>query len=326
MNQLIRRISRLNFHPPDLPVQATMNHLARGILIAIWVCFGAGYPLYCFIARAGLYGWLVDLELAHEGKGPYHVDPMLLAIATLIVSWIVAFALSWAALYMIGQLLPTRAASSEAPRPAPRPMAYVPSRWPRMPEWARNPVVILLVGSMVLIVVGVGAGVIAHRKYSETLTFEALNLADGTPPSSKHVKLTGLAVPSLESQYTIETRSTSLLETYIPVVPFYWRQGDPVVYFLHPVRDSFGRDSFGHTEPVMIGQTGLLMRDALPGAAVFLCKKHGITLGTPTFVLEDDAHADAGPYIAAAIFCPIIGLCVFLPIAFKSVGELLHRH
>ena len=303
-----------------------MNQLDRkGIRIAICVFFWAAYSLYCFIAQAGLYGWLVNLELGIEGKGPYHVDPVLLAIPTLIISGITAFALSWGALYMIDHLLPPQAIG-KAPRLALRPMTHAPSPASASGKATRNPVLILLVGSLGLIGVGVGAGLIAYRKISEAVTFEALNAAGGALPRSRHVKLTGLAVPSLESQYTIETRRSSLLETYIPVVAPYWRQGDPVVYFLHPVRDSFGRDSFGHTEPVMIGQTGLLMRDALPGAAVFLCKKHGITLGTPTFVLEDDAHADAGPYIAAAIFCPIIGLCVFLPIAFKSVGELLHRH
>lgn len=58
-----------------------MNQLNRkGIRIAMGVFFGAAYPVYCFIARAGLYGWLVNLELALEGKGPYHVDPVLPAI------------------------------------------------------------------------------------------------------------------------------------------------------------------------------------------------------------------------------------------------------
>ena len=63
-------------------------------------------------------------------------------------------------------------------------------------------------------VVGVRAGVIAYRKSSEAVTFEALNLADGVPPSSKHVKLTGLALPSLKSQYTEQLRS-AYLETYM---------------------------------------------------------------------------------------------------------------
>ena len=119
-----------------------MNQLNRkGIRIAMGVFFGAAYPVYCFIARAGLYGWLVNLELALEGKGPYHVDPVLLAIPTLIISGITAFALSWGALYMIDHLLPPPAIS-KAPRPAPRPMTYVPNPASGASKAARNPVLI----------------------------------------------------------------------------------------------------------------------------------------------------------------------------------------
>jgi hypothetical protein len=74
----------------------------------------------------------------------------------------------------------------------------------------------------------------------------------------------------------------------------------------------------------MIGQTGVLIRDALPRAAVFLCKKHGVILGTPTFVLETDAHADVK--FAAAFYCTIIGFAFFLPWASRLVSELFHRH
>jgi hypothetical protein len=81
---------------------------------------------------------------------------------------------------MIDQLLPPPAAISEAPRP----MTYAPTPAPAASKATRNPVVIcLLVGSLVSIVVGVRAGVIAYRKSSEEGTFEALNLADGAPPS-----------------------------------------------------------------------------------------------------------------------------------------------
>jgi hypothetical protein len=295
-----------------------MNQLTgKGILVAIWVCFGAAYPFYCWVAQAGLLRWLVDLELTLQGKGPYVIHPSWLMIPTLLISWIIPAAIYRPALYMMDQLLPPPAAIIEVPRP----MTYAPAPAPAAGDWARNPVVICIaVGSLASIAVGVRAGVIAYRRSSEAVTFEALNLAGGAPPSSKHVKLTGLAVPSLKSQYT-ERRKSSYLNTYIPVVPPHWRQGDPVVYFLHP-----DRDSFGNTEPVMIEQTGVLMRDALPGAAAFLCKKHGITLGTPTFVLEYDAHADVSPYIGTALYCILIGLAFFLPWASRLVRELFHRH
>lgn len=293
-----------------------MNQLTgKGILVTIWVCFGAVYPFYCWVAQAGLLRWLIDLELTLQGKGPYVIHTSWLMIPTFFLSWIIPAALYGPALYMIDQLLPPPATIIEVPRP----MNYAPAPAPEAGDWAHNPIVICIaVGSLVSIMVGVRAGVIAYRKSSEAVTFEALNLADGVPPSSKHVKLTGLAVPSLKSQYTEQLRSASL-ETYIPVVPPHWSQSDPIVYFLHPFRDSFG-----HTEPVMIGQTGVLIRDALPRAAVFLCKKHGIILGTPTFVLETDAHADVT--FAAAFYCTIIGLAFFLPWASRLVRELFHRH
>jgi len=299
-----------------------MNQLiANRILIATFVCFGMGYPLYCYIAQAGLLSWLVDLELLLQGKGPYLVHVSWLMIPTLVISWAFGLAVYLPANALIDRLLDPPVALNEKPRPAPEAPADGPTPAPAAGNLAENPLAIYFVaGSLALILVGVGAGVIAYRESSTAVTFEPLNLADGVPPNSKYVKLAGLALTSLKSQYRFQVRSSPYVETYIPVVPPRWQQGDPVTYFLHP-----SHDSYGNIEPVMIGQTGVLIRNGLSGAAVFLCKRHGIKLSTPSFVLESDPHADAGPYISAAFYCIAIGLAFLLPIAASWISSLFHH-
>jgi hypothetical protein len=298
-----------------------MNQLVGNrILIAMFVSFGMGYPLYCWIAQAGVYSWLVDLELGLQGKGPYLVHASWLMIPTLVIAWVLGLAVYLPATYMIDRLLaPPVALNEKAAEPAP--MVDGPSPAPAASSLVNNPLVIyFLAGSVALIAVGVVAGVIAYRESSTAVTFEALNLADGVPPNSKYVKLTGMAITSLKSQYSFQVRSSPYVETYLPLVPPSWKPGDPVTFFLHPAHDSFG-----NIEPVMTAQTGVLIRDGLSGAALFLCKKHGVKLGTPAFVLENDAHAEAEPYISAALYCTIIGLAFFLPIAGSWVKTLFHH-
>ena len=110
-------------------------------------------------------------------------------------------------------------------------------------------------------------------------------------------------------------------EAYIPVLPPHWRQGDPVVYFLHPLES----DYLQHSKPVMIGQQGVLIRDGLPGPAAFLFKKHGITLGTPPIVLETDTEADLGPLVETAAWCVGVGLLVFGIFGSLTVSWFLGR-
>jgi hypothetical protein len=207
-----------------------MNQLqGKEILGITSVCFGMGYPFYCWVTHAGFLGWLVDLELTLQGKGPYVVHAGWLMLPTFVLSWVAALALFWPARYVITHLPPPPTAIIQAPRPAdgaPTPKA----KGSPVPIWFQT-------GSLLLIVVGVGAGVIAYRKSTEPVAFEVLNLADGVPPGSTHVKLTGLAVPSLKSQYSYVVRTSYELETYIPVVPPNWHHGDPVVFFFGTFRE-----------------------------------------------------------------------------------------
>jgi hypothetical protein len=284
------------------------------ILAVACICFGAGYPFYCWVTQAGLFLWLSYLELELQGRGPYIVHASLLMIPTLVLSWVAVYFVYRPTAYLINRLLPAPpVAINELPTPVPAPSDG---------KAKRNPVVVsLFVFSLVLIAVGVGAGVIGYLKTPKSVTYATLNLAGGAPPTSKYVKLTGLAIPSLKSQYTVGIRYPYDVETYIPVVPPNWRQGDPVVYFLHPFHDSFGNSG-----PVMVAQTGVLIPDALPGAAAFIGRKHGLTLAKPTFVLEHDPQADMDPYLYTTAYCTIIGLCLFIPFALAGIGKLPGRN
>ena len=277
---------------------------ANEVVLLLGLPCALGYAMYSGMTGTGFFGWLVDLELMLQGKGPYRVDTNLLMIPMFVVSLGILSAVCRAAGWVINRLPFPPATSSDAPAPAPAAdNGNVPADVRRV---RKTLVVFFLVISVASMVVGVRAGLIAYRKSNEVVTFEPLNLADGIPPRSTHVKLTGLAVPSLEIRFNDFWRSSNW-EAYIPVLPPHWRQGDPVVYFLHPLES----DYLQHSKPVMIGQPGVLIRDGLPGPAAFLFKRHGITLGTPPIVLETDTDADLDPLLETAGWCGGGGLLVF---------------
>jgi hypothetical protein len=292
-----------------------MNQLiGNRILVVMGVCFGIGYPFYCWVAQAGLLRWLMYLELWMQGKGPYTVHSSLLELPATVLTWGAILVLSGPAQFAVTHLLPPPPVIlNETAKPAPAP-AQAPSTAPG--KALAYPVVRwLFAGSVLLIAVGVGAGIIGYRKTPRNVTFETLNLADNKPPSSRFVKLTGMAMPNLMSQYSESIKGSSFLETYIPVVAPNWRQGDPVVYFIHPFRNTFS-----HLEPAMVSQTGVLLPNALTGPALFICKKHGLNLANPSFVLEKDPQAGMEPYLYTVIFSTIIGLCLFIPIAWNWIS------
>jgi hypothetical protein len=293
--------------------------MGNKILIITGVCFGIAYPFYCWVAQAGLLRWLMYLELWMQGKGPYTVHSDLFMLPVMILTWGAVFVLSGPAQFAVKHLLPPPPiVLNETPTPAPaqdpaqytapgKALHYASVRW-------------LFAGSVLLIAVGVGAGIIGYRKTPRNVTYEALNLADNKPPVSRFVNLTGMAMPNLKSQYTESIKGSSFLQTYIPVVAPNWRQGDPVIYFIHPFRDSFS-----HREPISISQTGVLLPNALTGPAVFISRKHGLNLANPMFVLEKDPQAGMEPYLYTVIFSTIIGLCLFIPIAWNWISGFFHH-
>ena len=280
---------------------------AEEVVVLMLTCCAVAYPFYAWITDTGLFRWFVDLELTLQGNGPYEVTDRLLLIPVYAVTWGIFIAASNAAGWVIRRLPLTPATMSDAPAPA----AAADNKT------GRAIVVVFLVGGVVSTIAGVRAGVIAYRKSNEVVTFEPFNLADGIPPRSTRVKLTGLADPSLEIQFKIDIR-----ESYIPVLPPHWRQGDPIVYFLHP----HPSDYLQHSKPVMIAQQGVLIRDGLPGAAAFLFKKHGITLGTPPIVLDPDTEAELSTLLEIASWCTVLGLLVLGIFGSLTVSWLRKRH
>jgi hypothetical protein len=277
---------------------------AKEVVLLMWTCCAIAYPFYAWITDTGLFRWFADIELTRQGNGPYTVDSRLLVFCVLVATWVI-FLVAYKAVGWMAGLLPLSPATiAEVPAPAPADENKTPPADVRRLQ--KVMVVFFLVGSVVSIAIGVRAALIAYRKSNKVVRFEPFNLADGTPPPSTHVKLTGVAVPSLGIQFDDHNRS-SYWQSYIPVLPAHWRQGDPVVYILHPMHS----DYLQHSGPVTIAQPGVLIPDGLPGAAVFLFKKHGVTLGTPPMVLETDTEADLSPLLETAFWCIVFGLLVF---------------
>ncbi len=69
--------------------------IGNRILVITGVCFGIGYPFYCWVAQAGLLRWLMYLQLWMQGKGPYTVDSSFLMLPAMILTWGAVAALSW---------------------------------------------------------------------------------------------------------------------------------------------------------------------------------------------------------------------------------------
>jgi hypothetical protein len=161
----------------------------------------------------------------------------------------------------------------------------------------------LLISGLASAAVAVGAGVMhdlkaqAQDHAKEVVNYEAFNLADGIAPRTSHVELTGLADPALAiSVLNSGSRSN---ESYIPLLPPHWNHGDPVVYIL--LTDG---DYSQYSQPVMIRQTGVLIRDDLPSDIASAFVKHGIKLGAPPIVFESlktyhDDHLDR--YLTAVL-------------------------
>ena len=290
---------------------------AKEVVLLLGLPCALAYAIYSMITGTGFFRWLVDLELTLQGNGPYEVDTKLLMIPMFAFSFGILIAVRLAAGWVINRLPFPADTASDAPAPAPADKRNVPADVRRT---QKTLVVFFLVISVVSMVVGVRAGLIAYRKSNQAVTFEPVNAADGIPPRSTHVKLTGLADPSLEIRFN-DFGTSSNWEAYIPVLPPNWRQGDPVVYFLHPLES----DYLQHSKPVMIGQQGVLIREGLPGPAAFLFKKHGITLGTPPIVLETDTEADLGPLLKLRLGASGVGLLVFGIFGALTVSWFLDR-
>ncbi|MFZ0395958.1 MAG: hypothetical protein WCF17_11965 [Terracidiphilus sp.] len=275
---------------------------AKEVVLLLGLPCVIAYAIYSGVTGTGFYRWLVDLNLRLQGNGPYDVYTMLLMIPMFAFSLGILFAICSAAGWVIDRLPFTPATGSDAPAAAAA--ANNRADAPDVLRARKALVVFFLVLSVALMVVGGRVGLIAYRKTNPSVTFEPLNLADGVPPRTTHVKLTGVAVPSMEMRYGESNRYDTRWEAYIPVLPPHWRQGDPVVYFLHPEDSEY----LQHSKPVMISQTGVLIPDGLPGPAAFLFKKHGIALGTPPIVLDTDPEADLDPLIETAAWCVGAGL------------------
>jgi hypothetical protein len=279
----------------------------RKILYWALACIGVCYPFYSWWSYTGLYRWCGDLELALQGKGPYMVRINLCLPLVCLASWGIAFWLG----AQVTRWLPPAAADPGVPATSATAAAGL---------FERKLLRFLIVGCVVAILVP--AAMIYRDKSSSVVDVVPLNLADGTAPRSSHVQLTGLAIPGLAVTYASHYRFTyyaddsSDWDTYIPVVPPQWHTGEPVVYFLHPLKSTY----LQHEAPRSITQAGLLLRDGLPGPAEYLFKKHGLMVATPPFMLDPDMQAGEGLHIATMIVCAVY-LVIALPIVmFMLVG------
>jgi hypothetical protein len=177
----------------------------------------------------------------------------------------------------------------------------------------------LLISGLASTVIAIGAGVThevnakaqAAAQAKEIVQYEPFNLADGIAPHSSYVELTGLADPTLA--IAMLDSGSRAYASYIPLLPPHWQHGDSVVYFL-----STDSDSLQHSQPTMIRQTGVLVRNDLPSEIAAEFVKRGIKLGAPPIVLEslknyNDDQLDG--YLVAVLIFGIYGFTALFTVA-----------
>jgi hypothetical protein len=301
------------------------NYIKRIVTSALQI--GAvAYPVYAMLTVTGLCSWFVVIDLAFQGKGPYEVYVGWF----LIPMWIISFALAAVASKLARRAI-DRVWSPDTPKEGRAPPPVTPTAAAAVTSETKAQWFFLVSGFMAL-VLGVWSGLTYYNKSSENVPLEPLNLADGIPPRSTHVQMKGMMIPSQQVEYVIGTpsgryftRTTHDEYHFVPVLPPGWQSGDSVMYFL--AADP-GVSENEH-ERVPIEQSGVLISNGLPDAAIFLFKKHGIKISRPPIVLEPGSLADLKAYIFTAFLAILYGLVAFpvglVTILVRLVKNRRHR-
>ena len=108
------------------------------------------------------------------------------------------------------------------------------------------------------------------------------------------------------------------LRFYVPLTAPNWKRSDPLVYFLQTNITAYvGPDGQvqsldAKTPPFRMTQTGVLVRNDLPGPVAEAFRRHNLTLAAPHQVLELSPGADVAPYWVAAGVGGLVGFILVL--------------
>jgi hypothetical protein len=191
----------------------------------------------------------------------------------------------------------------------------------------RTAAFLAVVGVVALLAAGV-AGWLAYAEAEAPVVVADIDLAKAADrtPTTGHARLAGIVLP--DQTLTLETETGSQItgnhtatESFIPVVPPGWRQGQPVTYFMQLRGVKFlkpaGSDGFVPLTPTtppfaVKTEEGVLLADGLPGAIAELYRRNGMVLAATTAVFDRDTRAEETHYSGVAIFAGMFALtCLF---------------
>ena len=182
---------------------------------------------------------------------------------------------------------------------------------------------------VVALAVAVGAGWYGYAKSTETFDVESLDLSKGDTPRSTHVTITGIARTEYVVEFGTKSAGTTTLDRYTPLTPPTWRPGQPLVYFMKgsipaDVPPGGGGMSMPsqRTPAFQTTQSGVLVRDGLPGAVREHYRKNNIAIASPPIVLDLSSDAEVRPFFVTA---GVSGALGFLMLVAAGAATLRQR-
>ena len=149
------------------------------------------------------------------------------------------------------------------------------------------------------------------------MVFTPFDAAAAPPSGVRHVAVSGIAqtgmIVTLEHTGTGDKRT----ETYLPLTPPQWRQGDPVTYFMLPRINAYSIGSQyamieSRTRPFPMTLKGSLFSNGLPGLVRAEYEKSGLKLAPTTYLIDGKADADLEIYFGLAFAGVLLGLVLLL--------------
>ena len=266
-----------------------MSKAAAANVVRIVIALLCAYAVYQAYSYTGIYKWFAEWQLAQFGS--YNMR-LTLAGAILLPALPVCLAAE-----MFG--IPYRTKRQPGDAAAGRPATH--ARW------------MMILGVLAIAVAG-AAFLLGYQKSIEPIVTETVDLALAKPPQSDHVRMTAIA----RTDMIVRFEERGRLRVYVPLTAPNWTRTDPLVYFLQTNIDAYVgpggqiQSLDAKTPPFRMTQTGVLVRNDLPGPVAEAFRRHNLTLASPHQVLELAPGADLAPYWVAAGVSGLLGFILLL--------------
>jgi hypothetical protein len=182
------------------------------LIAGAYCVIAAAYFAYSWYSYTGIYRAFVEWQIAQFGAYDLRISILVPLLVLLLPGAI-------AARVILG------------PRQARQVHAVAPKRGSSLRG-------LLIIAALALAIGGVALW-LGYQKTNESVTFEALDLADHRVPQTTHVRVTAVALAPLTLRFTTESAGRTDTDNYVPLVPADWHKGDPLAYFMRTQIDAF---------------------------------------------------------------------------------------